>query len=269
MNLTFRGVRGSLPTPQANRLRYGGNTTCLEIGTPDPAQALLIDCGSGARELGDRLLAGTAHTIHILFTHFHWDHIQGLPYFAPLFDPRFELVFWASCPEIELRSCLRTQMDHPFFPLPLAEVAARTQFRSIRCGEPFEAAGLRVEAFPLCHPQGASGYRIEGSAATIVHASDHECGQQPEIDEGIVHAARGAGLLIMDSQYTPEEYTGKIGWGHSSYVHAAQIAREATVEHLALFHHDPAHDDDFLDAMLARAQQLFPSTLMAREGETL
>lgn len=269
MNLTFRGVRGSLPTPQADRLRYGGNTTCLEIATPDAGQALLIDCGSGARELGDRLLGGDAHTVHILFTHFHWDHIQGLPYFAPLFDPRFELVFWARCPEDELRRCLRLQMGHPFFPLPLDEVAALTQFRSIRSGEPFDLAGLRVEAFPLCHPQGASGYRIEDGATSVVHASDHECGPQPAIDDGIRRAAQGARLLVMDAQYTPEEYAGKIGWGHSSFAHAAGVAHDAGVERLALFHHDPAHDDDFLDQMLARAQEIFPATLMAREGDTL
>lgn len=268
MNLTFRGVRGSLPTPQADRLRYGGNTTCLEIATPDAGQALLIDCGSGARELGDRLLGGDAHTVHILFTHFHWDHIQGLPYFAPLFDPRFELVFWANRPEDEIRRSLALQMDNPFFPLPLLDVAARTEFRSIRCAAPFEAAGLRVEAFPLCHPQDAAGYRIEEDGAAIVHASDHECGQAA-IDEGIRRAAQGARLLVMDAQYTPEEYAGKIGWGHSSFAHAAEIARDSGVERLALFHHDPAHDDNFLDAMLARAQELFPSALMAREGDTL
>ncbi|HTX40845.1 MAG TPA: MBL fold metallo-hydrolase [Acidobacteriaceae bacterium] len=269
MNLTFRGVRGSLPTPQANRLRYGGNTTCLEIGTPDPEQALLIDCGSGARELGDQLLAGAADKINILFTHFHWDHIQGLPYFAPLFNPRFEVVFWARRPEDELRRCLRIQMDHPFFPLPLDEVPARVQFRSVRSGEPFEAAGLRIECFPLCHPQGAAGYRLEGGAGAIVHASDHECGLQQDVDDGIRRAAQGARLLVMDAQYTPEEHAGKIGWGHSSFAHAAQIARDAGVERLALFHHDPAHDDDFLDAMLARAQEIFPFSIMARERETL
>ena len=269
MNLTFRGVRGSLPTPQMDRLRYGGNTACLEIATPDPGHALLIDCGSGARNLGDRLLSGGARTIHILFTHFHWDHIQGLPYFAPLFDPRFDLVFCANRPEDEIRRCLRLQMDHPFFPLPLAEVASRTQFRSVRCGEPFELAGLRVEAFPLCHPQGAAGYRLGEDGAAIVHASDHECGRQPVIDEGIRRAAQGARLLVMDAQYTPEEYAGKIGWGHSSFAHVAQIARDSGVQRLALFHHDPAHDDDFLDAMLVRAQDLFPATLMAREGDTL
>lgn len=268
MHLRFWGVRGSIPTPYADRLRYGGNTTCLEIDSPSPAEAILIDCGSGARALGDELMRRHIRRVHILLTHFHWDHIQGLPFFAPLFVPGMQVIFYSDRSADEVRGYLATQMAHPYFPMPFADVPSRLDFRTVSYGRPFSAGPIETRCFPLCHPQGAAGYRLEYAGGVLVHASDHEYGDAA-IDAGIRRVANGAQVLVMDAQYTPEEYAGKVGWGHSSYAHAAKLAQAADVAQLVLFHHDPAHDDAFLDDMLLRTQALFSATRMACEGEAL
>jgi phosphoribosyl 1,2-cyclic phosphodiesterase len=267
MNLRFWGVRGSIPTPEPDRLRYGGNTTCLEIGAPGQDEAVLIDCGSGIRVPGAELMLRPVSRIHILLTHFHWDHIQGLPSFGPLFQSGMEIIFYANRPPDQVRRLLGVLMTEPFFPVPFAEIGSSVDFRQIECGKPFQAGPVSVEAFHLNHPQGAVGFRAKADGQVMVHASDHEHGN-PEIDAGIIRAAKNADLLVMDAQYTPEEYSRKAGWGHSSFAHAAEAAENAGVGRLMLFHHDPSHDDEFLDGMLADAKQLFPRTEMAAEGES-
>ncbi|MGA2649902.1 MAG: MBL fold metallo-hydrolase [Terracidiphilus sp.] len=265
MNLRFWGVRGSIPTPESDRLRYGGNTACLEIGYPSENEAVLIDCGSGIRAPGVEFMQRPVSRIHILLTHFHWDHIQGLPSFAPLFQSGAEIIFYANRPTDQVRRLLGVLMAEPFFPVPFAEIGSNVEFRQVECGKAFQAGPLTVEPFLLNHPQGAVGFRVESDSQVLVHASDHEYGD-PEIDAGLIRAAENADLLVMDAQYTPEEYAGKVGWGHSSYGHAAMAAKDAGVGHLLLFHHDPNHDDEFLDGMLADAKSLFPRTGMATEG---
>jgi phosphoribosyl 1,2-cyclic phosphodiesterase len=266
MNVRFWGVRGSIPTPEPDRLRYGGNTTCLEIGTPDPREPVIIDCGSGVRALGDELMNRSVRRIHIMLTHFHWDHIQGLPSFAPLFQSGAEITIYSNRSTLEACLLLSAQMADPFFPVTFAELNSLVEFRQVECGKQFAIGALKVEPFLLNHPQGAVGYRLESEGRVVVHASDHESGVA-EIDAGLIRAARGANLLVMDAQYTPEEYPAKIGWGHSSYAHAADAAQAAGVKQLMLFHHDPAHSDDFLDQMLADAQKCFAATGMACEGK--
>lgn len=269
VNLRFWGVRGSIPTPQADRLGYGGNTSCLEIGGLNSGEIFIIDGGSGIRALGEALAQRRPiERVHILLTHFHWDHIQGLPYFPPLFRAETEIVFYSDRSAAQARGLLQAQMADPFFPLPFEAIPSRADFRQVVCGQPFQVGQLTVEAFRLHHPQGAVGYRVEGQGQVLVHASDHEHGN-PEIDAGLVRVARAADLLVMDAQYTPEEYAGKVGWGHSSYVHATEAAQEAGVRHLSLFHHDPAHNDEFLERMLDGAGRLFAEVTMAREGATL
>jgi ribonuclease BN (tRNA processing enzyme) len=159
-------------------------------------------------------------------------------------------------------------MAEPFFPVPFAEIGSRVNFLQIECGKTFQAGPLTVEAFLLNHPQGAVGFRAESGGQVLVHASDHEYGNA-EIDAGLVRAAKNAHVLVMDAQYTPEEYAGKEGWGHSSYGHATLAAGHAGVGRLLLFHHDPEHNDEFLDAMLVEAKKLFPRTGIAAEGEAM
>ena len=264
MEVRFWGVRGSIPTPEPDRLRYGGNTTCLEIGNPDSREPVIIDCGSGIRALGDELLKRQARRIHILLSHYHWDHIQGLPCFAPLFQSGAEITIYSNRSTVEACLLLAAQMADPYFPVTFSELNSRIEFRQVECEKEFEIGSLKVEPVRLNHPQGAVGFRLESEGHAIVHASDHETGNA-EIDAGLVRAARGADLLVMDAQYTPREYELKIGWGHSSYAHATHAAQAAGVRQLLLFHHDPAHDDDFLDQMLAEAQRLFAATGMACE----
>lgn len=268
MKVRFWGVRGSIPTPEPDRLRYGGNTTCLEIGTPDLREPVIIDGGSGIRALGDEIQNRSVGRIHIMLTHFHWDHIQGLPSFAPLFQSGAAITIYANRPTLETCLLLAAQMGDPYFPVTFAELGSQLEFKHIECGKEFEIGSLKVEPFQLNHPQGAVGYRIESEGHVLVHASDHEAGVA-EIDAGLVHAARGANMLVMDAQYTPQEYPAKIGWGHSSYAHATDAAQAAGVKQLLLFHHDPAHNDDFLDQMHVEAQQRFRATGMAREGDAL
>lgn len=269
MELRFRGVRGSVPTPQADRLRYGGNTLCVEVASADPAEPVMIDCGTGARELGQELLQRRGvRRIHLLLTHFHWDHIQGMPYFAPLFEPEMELVVYAHRSEAETRRLLKTQMGDPYFPLPLGEMTARLQFRCVAPGRRFAAGGIDVECFPLHHPQGAAGYRLEQDGVVCIHACDHE-GGHAAADAELRRTAREAHLLVMDAQYTPEEYATRRGWGHSTYAQAAEAAQAAGVGQLVLIHHDPGHDDAFLDGMLDGAREIFAPAEMARESESL
>ena len=265
MEVRFWGVRGSIPTPEVDRLRYGGNTTCLEIGTPGQREPVIIDCGSGIRALGDELLRRQARRIHILLTHFHWDHIQGLPSFAPLFQPGVEITIYSHRSTLESCLLLAAQMADPFIPVQFNEVGSQVDFRQVEPGKELTIGALKIDPFLLNHPQGAVGYLFESEGHVLVHAADHETGVA-EIDAGLVRAARGAGLLVMDAQYTPEEYPSKIGWGHSSYAHAADAAQAAGVKQLLLFHHDPAHSDDFLDQMQADALKLFAATGIAREG---
>jgi phosphoribosyl 1,2-cyclic phosphodiesterase len=265
MKVRYWGVRGSIPTPEADRLRYGGNTTCLEIGAPDSREPVVVDCGSGIRALGDEFLNRQVKRIHILLTHFHWDHIQGVPSFAPIFLPGIEIVFYASRSPVVASALFSVQMADPFFPVPFAELSSHIEFNQVECGKEFAIGAMKVEPFELHHPQSAIGFRFEQEGRVFVHASDHECGVA-EIDAGIVRAARGADMLVMDAQYTPEEYVSKIGWGHSSFAQVTDVAHAAGVKKLLLFHHDPGHDDAFLDQMLADAQKLFCATGMATEG---
>ena len=205
--------------------------------------------------------------LDVLLTHFHWDHIQGLPFFAPLFKSDAHVTFYTDKELAAIKETLEGQMARPYFPVPFEAVAARREYRDLR-GETIVAGEARVHSFPLNHPQGACGYRIEVDGAAIVHVTDHEHGNA-NIDRGVRDYASGADVLIYDAQYTPEEYEAKQGWGHSTYLEAARVARDAGIRQLILFHHDPRHNDEFMLGMLQRAQQHFENTQLAQEGWTI
>jgi len=262
MTLKFRGVRGSLPSPCPANLRYGGNTTCLEVRVAD-GSILIIDAGTGIRGLGPELDAAEALSLSLLLTHFHWDHIQGIPFFTPLYDARNHLDVYSPRSVAEAREILEGQMSAPLFPVPFECLAAVRRFHQVQ--EPFAVGPIRVTPFPLNHPQGASGYRLDCAGHAIVHACDHEPGVQA-VDDGIVRMAEGADVLICDAQYTPEEYPRRRGWGHGTWPDAVRMARRAGVRQLVLTHHDPDHDDAFLDGILALARNEFASTVVAAEG---
>jgi phosphoribosyl 1,2-cyclic phosphodiesterase len=265
MYLRFWGVRGSIPAPGPRHTRYGGNTACLEIrreGVPP----LILDAGSGIRELGASLLSEPApNSEYLIFlTHFHWDHIQGLPFFAPLYQPGQTITFYASPAAAVTSDLLGGQMREPYFPVQLPTAGATLAYRQLASGR-FHIGDLAIQTFPLRHPGGSIGYRIDSPAGSIVYATDHEHGN-PEIDANFVSVAAGADLLIHDAQYTPREYESRRGRGHSTWEGAVRIARQADVKQLMLFHHDPLHDDETIDEIVDAAREHFPNCGGAREG---
>ena len=261
--LKFWGVRGSIPTPQVENLRYGGNTTCLEIRAPGH-QPMVIDAGSGVRLLGNALVAEPLITM--LFTHFHWDHIQGLPFFAPMFRKESAVTLASSHPPQDLRDVFNAMLRFPFHPIDFDSFSAVTELRQVT--EPWHHAGFEIRPFALHHPQGATGYRFERDEAVLVHASDHEHGDALA-DRTLQDHAHKADVLVYDAQYTPQEYEGQKGRGHSTWLAAVKLAAMADVKRLVLFHHDPSHSDDVLEGILAEARREFPQTSLAREGHVL
>jgi phosphoribosyl 1,2-cyclic phosphodiesterase len=247
-------------------MTYGGNTPCLEIRYGNLAP-LIVDAGSGARRLGQNLVAaanGHPSEAHLLFSHFHWDHIQGLPFFAPLYGETSFVTFYSSEEASDLETILQNQMRRPYFPVDLPASGARYQYCKIDAeGMPW--GDVSIKPFPLRHPGGATGFRIQSRTGCIVYASDHEHGDE-SYDAIVRKHAAGADIFIYDAQYTPEEYPAHRGWGHSTWLAGAQIAQEAGVGQLLLFHHDPAHDDRVLDEIVARAAERFENTAGAREG---
>jgi len=269
LGIKIRGVRGSIPTPGPEYLRFGGNTPCIEIRT-STGDRLIFDAGSGIRALGNSLTreaAGEPIHANIFLTHFHWDHIQGIPFFIPLFDAKNRISFFSGSSGLPLQEAIEGQMTKPYFPIHLDQVAAARDFHQLADGDGFEIAGVTVRPFPLNHPQGASGYRIESNGSAIVYATDNEPGDA-RLDDTLLEYADGADILICDSQYTPETYGAHRGWGHGTWENAVHVAMKARVKKLLLFHHDPIHDDDMMLHIASMAKKCFPNTEAAWEGFT-
>lgn len=269
--LEFWGVRGTVPTPAANRLRHGGNTICLATRLSED-EYVLLDCGTGARLLGKEIQtrrAGKPTRIHLLFSHYHFDHVEGLPLFPPLYDPSMTIRIHGFAPEGRtLRSTLETFVAPPYFPVRLAGSPATIEYSEVR-GEPFTIGDLRVSTLPLNHPDGCIAYRLERGGRRVVYATDHEHGDA-RVDAALVAFAEGADHLIYDATYVPSEYESlRKGWGHSTWYAAIAMARAARIRTLVLFHHHPEHTDDELDAIHALARQEFPDTIVAREGMSI
>jgi phosphoribosyl 1,2-cyclic phosphodiesterase len=269
LQLRFWGVRGSTPSPGKDKLVYGGNTPCVEIRTASN-QVLVFDGGSGIRELGNQLVtefAGRDLSLHLFLTHFHWDHIQGIPYFKPLFSPATQLNVHSWTPAQNTRSILDAQMRAPYFPVDLAGLAAKVNFAQLK-SERVKIGDVTVESFPLNHPQGAYGYRIEADGKSIVYATDLEHGGG-HLDRVLRDHAAGADVLIYDAQYNDEEYAAHRGWGHSTWHEATRVARDAGVKRLFLFHFDPVHTDTRVAESERLAAAEFESACAAREGSVI
>lgn len=258
--LCFWGVRGSIPSPGSDTATVGGNTTCLEVRLGD--RLLVLDGGSGLRAFGASLRNGPIAAT-LLFTHLHWDHIQGIPFFVPLYLPDSEITLVGPA---GLREALARQMERPNFPVGMEAFGAALRFREITPGESFALGGVRVDTTALCHPGGALGYRLEAAGRALVFGLDHEHGDR-SADARLAGLAAGADVLVYDAMYLPEEHPQRQGWGHSTWRHGVEIAARAGVRHLALTHHDPARSDDDVADLEASAQREFPGAFAAREGE--
>jgi phosphoribosyl 1,2-cyclic phosphodiesterase len=270
--LAFWGVRGSTPTSDRNAWRYGGNTPCLDLETPDGSR-FILDCGTGLRMLGSRWLQKFPNEpieASIFLTHYHWDHIQGIPFFAPLYAPRNYFRFYSFRSEFlgphSLQQALYAQMVSPFFPVNPEVLEAAREFNEVASGDRWAIGGTQISTEWLNHPQGCLGFRFETSAGTIVYATDNEPGV-PELDRNLRRLARDADVLICDAQYTPEQLAGnRKGWGHSSWLEAVNVAEEVGARHLVLFHHDPESVDSFVDGLLRQARGRLGRVWAASEG---
>ncbi|MGB0563816.1 MAG: MBL fold metallo-hydrolase [Spirulinaceae cyanobacterium] len=270
--VTFWGVRGSIPCPGAETVRYGGNTPCVEMRIGP--ERLIFDGGTGLRVLGQTMMSQLPIEANIFFTHTHWDHIQGFPFFIPAFVPgnHFE-IYGAIAPNgATIKQRHHDQMLHPNFPVPLQIMQAKLNFNDLTIGGKNQIGEVIVENAKLNHPGEAVGYRVSWRGISVAYITDTE--HFPDrLDQNVLHLARHADLLIIDSCYTDEEYhsptTSKEGWGHSTWQECVKVAKAAEVKSLALFHHDPLHTDTFLDDVLAQVQAVFPAGRMAVEGETI
>jgi phosphoribosyl 1,2-cyclic phosphodiesterase len=262
-------VRGSIPTPCRQNLGYGGNTSCVQVETPQE-EVLIFDAGSGIRDLGLHLARESVRgplRIHLFLTHFHWDHVLGLPFFVPIYDQRNVITIYSSPYSAPLQPSVAAVMRHPHFPVAFETVPSHVQL--VELGTvPLRTAGAEVRAFPVHHPQGACGYRIEAGGACAVYVPDREPGDEA-LDRGVRENARGADVLMHDAQYRPEEYPKRRGWGHSTWEEAVAVARDAQVKRLVLFHHDPEHSDDAIRSIAEQAGAAFPSVDAASEGSAI
>ncbi len=265
LELRFWGVRGSIACPSASHTGYGGNTSCLEVTAG--GTSIILDAGTGIRPLGHSLMERGIRSAHLLLTHSHWDHINGFPFFAPGFAKGHDFqVLAGHLKNGSIHEILAGQMTQPTFPVPLEAMQANLNFQDFDAGEDFIIApGVRVKTTPLNHPNGATGYRIEHGGKSICYITDTE--HLPgKPDQNILSLVEGTDLMIYDSTYTEEEFPAKVGWGHSTWEEAIRLSKAANVKKLAIFHHDPEHDDVFMDKVAAQAREVWQGAMVAKEG---
>jgi phosphoribosyl 1,2-cyclic phosphodiesterase len=272
MKVRFWGTRGSIATPGPSTMRYGGNTSCVELRTGN--HIIVFDAGTGMRELGNHLLkefSSQPLTIHVFISHTHWDHIQGFPFFLPAYEPQNTVhLYGPPGRDKSLDKILTIQMDSDYFPVELGAMSPNIHIHEMR--EDVTIDDLTVRHFYLNHPALCLAYRVSDGQTNVVYATDNEPyqgtlfrqAQNPAtasdfptyLDEKFVDFLSHADLLIGEAQYTTEEYKEKRGWGHSPLESVVRFAVQANVKKFALFHHDPMHDDDFVDGMVQEAKQL-------------
>lgn len=266
--IKFWGVRGSIACPSPKHVVYGGNTSCIQLVLG--GRQLVLDAGTGLRFLGHDFVRKNIRSAVMLLTHTHWDHITGFPFFAPFFMPDHTFDIHAGhLPEGGIRTILSNQMANPLFPVPLEAMRAELRFHDFEAGEdlfPFE--DVRVRTAPLNHPNRATGYRIEyqGLSCAYVTDTEHVPGQ---IDPNVVRLIENADLMIYDCTYSDDEFPAKIGWGHSTWQEGIRLARHAGARRLAIFHHDPDHDDTYMEGVEDEARNIWPGAIVARDNMEL
>lgn len=265
LSVRFWGVRGSIACSGPATVRYGGNTSSLEVRCGE--RLLLFDAGTGARYLG-RHLEGAALDADLFFTHTHFDHVCGLPFFKPLFQPQNRFRLWAGhlSGSMSLRRVLGEFMMSPLFPVPPEVFRSELEYRDFRAGEALSPApGITLRTAPLNHPDGATGYRVEYEGRSLCYVTDTE--HVPgSLDQSVLTLIAQADLVIYDCMYTDAEYPRYVGWGHSTWQEGVRLCQAAGAKRLVVFHHDPDHDDDMLDGVAREVAKQMPGSLVAREG---
>ncbi|MBI2619911.1 MAG: MBL fold metallo-hydrolase [Ignavibacteriales bacterium] len=277
MNVKFWGVRGSIPTPGKHTVRYGGNTPCVEVRL-DQEELIILDAGTGIRNLGDQLINnGESLKAYLLVTHPHWDHIQGFPFFKPAFISGNELTIVGTERKDKLLSeIIAEQMNRIYFPVQLQDLQAKIRFIPVKEEQEIEVFDARVRIIYVNHPGFTVGYRIEYKGKSLVYISDNEpfdrsvapslmnveavvkekySGAGGDPNQRVYDFCQDTDVLIHDTTYTPEEYIDRVGWGHSHYLFTVRIAAEANVKKLYLFHHDQNHSDDKVDDILRKCKK--------------
>ena len=267
--LKFWGVRGSIACPSKDFVVFGGNTSCLEVNAE--GENIILDAGTGIRNLGDSNIQRDIKKSTILFSHTHWDHITGFPFFAPAFNPNYDLQLVAGHLNKEggLRKVLSEYMANPVFPVPVEALQSKLSFTDFEVGQPFKLGNdVLIKTAKLNHPGGATGYRIEfeGKAICYITDTEHTPGKP---DENILELIENSDLVVYDSTYTEEEFVDKLGWGHSTWEEGARLVQKAGAKSLAIFHHAPEHLDSFMQDLERKAKSRFPNVFVARENTTI
>ena len=264
----FWGVRGSIACSGPRTARYGGNTSSLEVRCGE--QLLLFDAGTGIRYLG-KTLEGARIEGDIYFTHTHFDHVCGLPFFRPMFQPQNRFRLWAGHLRgaMTLKRVLAEFMISPLFPVPPEVFRSTLEYRDFNAGETLQAGkGVTVRTAPLNHPDGATGYRVEFDGRVFCYVTDTE--HVPgSLDRNVLKLISGADLVVYDCMYIDDEYRRYVGWGHSTWQEGVRLCKEAGAKRMVVFHHDPDHDDEMLDGIAREVQKALPGSVVAHEGLVL
>jgi phosphoribosyl 1,2-cyclic phosphodiesterase len=266
VTVRFWGVRGSIACPSPGYIGFGGNTSCVEVRAA--GRILILDAGTGVRALGKLLRREGAREAVILFSHTHWDHVNGFPFFTPAFeaDHAFQVFAGHLAQQGGIREAIAGHMHEPMFPVPLDVMKARLTFTDFRAGETLDLGpGLRARTAKLNHPNGATAYRVEHAGRSVCYVTDteHVPGRP---DENVLGLIAGADVVIYDSTYTDAELPAKVGWGHSTWQEGVRLVRRAAAKRLVVFHHDPDHEDDVMTAIEHELAGESDDAVVAREG---
>ena len=265
MRIKYYGVRGSIPVPSRDTVKYGGNTTCVLI--EEANTKLIIDAGTGLRNLGRDLLkqGPTGHKLHMLFSHYHWDHLQGFPFFAPGFIKGNEInIYGETKYNKSVQDVMKRQQEFINFPVELSGMMAKLNFNEIREKEEINIGPFKITSVKINHPGRMLVYRVDGKNGSFVYATDIEHWAVP--DNKLIELAKDADVLMYDAHFTPEEYPKYVGWGHSTYEEGIKVAQLSGVKELHLCHHAPEHTDADVDEIQRRAQARFEKSYALQEG---
>ena len=273
MKVTFWGVRGSIPCAQKSHLEYGGNTSCITV--EKEGAVLILDAGTGIVPLGEYLEKKKVKHASLLLSHAHLDHIMGLPFFSPVWNPGFALEVLAGNLKSSggVKSVFNLVFGEPTFPVPINAMRGITRFHDFVAGENFTLNGFEIRTIPLNHPNGATGYRIESNGKNICFITDVEHNldkaNAPIIDDNLVSFIKDTDLFIYDTTYTDEEFQDKIGWGHSTWEHGLRLSKAANVKRYALFHHEPNRTDEIMEKLEKKAKSKWDQAFAARERQVI